>query len=247
MLRGLWKLSWIETKVFLREPLGVIGSLGMPVFIFVVLGRTMGSRGHVIAQTPAPPFNVTILAALIISIGSALSLIAIMSIYREGGILKRLRATPLSPLTILGSHVLVKLAFTLVGLGLLVLAGRQFFPGAIHVDMVSFTAALLLSTLSILSLGFILASVVPTARFAQPLGAVVLYPMIAVSGLFIPVGNMPFGARIIAYALPTTHAVALMQGIWDGSGWGAHLENAAFLVFFFFLCCVVSTKLFRWE
>ena len=41
-----------------------------------------------------------------------MSLIAIISIYREGGILKRLRATPLSPVTILSAHVVVKLVFT---------------------------------------------------------------------------------------------------------------------------------------
>jgi len=247
MLKGLWKLSWIETKVFLREPLGVIGSLAMPVVIFLVLGRSMGSGGRDPQPSSLPPFNVTILAALFIAIGAALSLVAIMSIYREGGILKRLRATPLSPLTILGSHVLVKLAFTILGLALLVLAGRQFFPGTINVNLVSFTAALLLSTLSILSLGFILASVVPTARFAQPLGAVVLYPMVAVSGLFFPVSKLPVGVQFLTYALPTTHAVALMQGIWIGSGWSAHWQDAVFLVLFFGLCSILSTRIFRWE
>ena len=39
MLRGLWKLTWIEMKVFLREPLGAFGTIGVPVLIFVVLGR----------------------------------------------------------------------------------------------------------------------------------------------------------------------------------------------------------------
>ena len=42
-----------------------------------------------------------------------------------------------------------------------------------------FAAALLLSACSILSLGFVIASIVPTARFAQPIGTVVLYPMLA--------------------------------------------------------------------
>jgi hypothetical protein len=40
MLRGLWKLSWIEIKVFLREPMGAIGTIAIPVLLFVVLGRT---------------------------------------------------------------------------------------------------------------------------------------------------------------------------------------------------------------
>lgn len=246
MLTGLGKLTWVETKVFLREPLGVIGSLLIPVVLFVVLTRSLGSGGAA-ASAEDTPFNVAILAALIIAIGAVLSLVAIIAIYREGGILKRLRATPLSPLTILGAHVLVKLMFTVVALGLLILAGRRMFPGAMSVNLVSFTAALLLSTLSILSLGFVLASLVPTARFAQPLGAAILYPMLGVSGLFFPLERLPSSLRFVAYGLPTTHAVALMQGVWDGTGWGPHWHNAVALVLIFGACCGLATRMFRWE
>jgi hypothetical protein len=49
-----------------------------------------------------------------------------------------------------------------------------------------FAIALLISTWSILSIGFLIASIVPTARFAQPIGAVILYPMIAVLGSSCP-------------------------------------------------------------
>ena len=38
MLRGLWKLTWIEIKIFLREPLGAFGTIGIPVLVFVVIG-----------------------------------------------------------------------------------------------------------------------------------------------------------------------------------------------------------------
>jgi ABC-2 type transport system permease protein len=48
-----------------------------------------------------------VLAAVLIAISAVLSLVNIISIYREGGILKRLRATPLRPQTILTAHVLV--------------------------------------------------------------------------------------------------------------------------------------------
>ncbi len=247
MLNGFWKLTWVETKVFMREPLGVVGSLAMPVIIFIVLGRSLGSGRLDATSGDQAPFNVPILAALFIAVGAVLSLVAIISIYREGGILKRLRATPLSPVTILSAHVFVKLVFTVVGLGLLVLAGRQFFPGAMDVHLPSFTAALLLSTLSILSIGFVIASIVPTARFAQPIGAAFLYPMIAVSGLFFSLEQLPRPLQIVANGLPTTHAVSLMRGIWDGSGWGAHWGNVAALILVFAACTGLSTKIFRWE
>ena len=128
---------------------------------------------------------VAILAAVFIAIGAVQSLVAIMAIYREGGILKRLRATPLRPWTILTAHVLVKLLMTAVTLALMILAGKRYYPADVHAPVIGFTIALLFSTWSILSIGFVIASIVPTARFAQPIGGVILYPMVALSGLFV--------------------------------------------------------------
>ncbi len=71
--------------------------------------------------------------------------------------------------------------------------------------------------------------------------------MVALSGLFYPLDHFPRALRIVALALPTTHAVALMQGIWDGSGWGAHWLNAVALILLFAAFTALSTKVFRWE
>ena len=251
LLRGFWKLTWVETKIFSREPMGFVGSIMLPTAIFVLLGRTIGTSQPMAAAQMAPEqlprLNVAILAAIVIAIGAVQSLAAIMAIYREGGILKRLRATPLSPITILGAHVAVKLAFTVVSLSVMVLAGRRVFPGVMQVNILSFAGALLLGTLSILSLGFVIASIVPTARFAQLIGAVVLYPMLSISGLFFPVEKLPTVLRVVAFVLPTTHAVALLQGVWDGSGWSAHWVNAVMLLVLFALLTAISTRVFRWE
>jgi ABC-2 type transport system permease protein len=254
LLRGFWKLTWVETKIFVREPMGFVGTLVMPVVLFVAMGKLLGdmqpaavaSRGLAV-EAGTTPFNVAIFAAVVIAINSVQSLVAIISIYREGGILKRLRATPLSPVTILGAHVVVKLCLTLVSLTLLVAAGRRLFPGVMEINTLSFGAALLLSTLSILSLGFVIASLVPTARFAQPISAVLLYPMLALSGLFFPVDRLPMALKVFAQLLPTTHAVALLQGVWNGTGWGAHGISVLMLVVLFAAYSALSTKVFRWE
>ena len=95
-----------------------------------------------------------VFAAILIVLGAVLSLVTIISIYREGGILKRLRAG-------FAEH------------------------------LVGFSAALLISTLSLLSIGFLIASLVPTARFAQPVGSLIFYPMLALSGLFFPIEALP--------------------------------------------------------
>ena len=245
--RGFWKLTWLETKIFTREPMGFVGTLLMPLVVFIVLGRALGASKPVAETAIDLPFNPAILAAILIALSAVQSLVAIISIYREGGILKRLRSTPLSPVTIMGAQVVVKLVFTVLSLSLLVLAGRRLFPGVMQVNVFSFTAAVLLSTFSILSLGFVLASLVPTARFAQPIGAIVLYPMLALSGLFYPIERFPRALRELAYVFPTTHAVALLNGVWDGSGWEAHWVNVVALLVLFVAYTALSTRVFRWE
>jgi ABC-2 type transport system permease protein len=188
-----------------------------------------------------------VIVSLLIAVSAVLSLATIISIYREGGILKRLRATPLRPQTILTAHVIVKLVLSAATLLLMVLAGKRYYPTGIHVSLFSFTMALLVGTLSILSIGFLIASIVPTARFAQPIGAAILYPMLGISGLFVPVAMMPPVLRAIAHVLPTTYAVSLLAGIWRGDAWSAHLWDVAALGIGFIVCCAISAKVFRWE
>jgi ABC-2 type transport system permease protein len=249
MLRGLWKLTWIEMKVFLREPLGAFGTIIVPVLVFVVLGRVANLRFGPSSVT-ASGFSgagLPVLVALFISISAVLSLVTIISIYREGGILKRLRATPLRPQTILTAHVIVKLLLTAATLALMILAGKRYFPHGAHVPWFSFTIALLISTWSILSVGFLIASIVPTARFAQPIGAVILYPMIAFSGLFVHIADLPPVLRALARVLPLTYAVRLLEGIWIGDGWLAHLNDVAALMALFLIFTAISARVFRWE
>src|SRR5882762_8334079 len=119
MLHGLWKLTWLEIKIFLREPLGAFGSIILPVLVFVLVGRFMGGRlTPGIAASEFVRVGLPVFVSVLISLSGVLSLVTIISIYREGGILKRLRATPLRPQTILTAHVLVKLALTAVTMAL---------------------------------------------------------------------------------------------------------------------------------
>jgi ABC-2 type transport system permease protein len=248
MPRGLWKLTWIEIKVFLREPLGAIGTVAVPVLVFMVSGRLIGRRMPV--ALPASSFirvGLPVLASLLIAISAVLSLVTIISIYREGGILKRLRATPLRPQTILTAHVIVKLLLTAATLALMVLAGKRYYPVDVHVHLFSFTIALLICTWSILSIGFVIASIVPTARFAQPIGAVIMYPMIAVSGLFTPIESLPPLFQGLARVVPLRYAVRLLEGIWSGDAWSAHVGDVTALVLVFAVCTALSAKVFRWE
>ena len=249
MIRALAKLTWLEIKIFVREPLGVIGTVGIPVLVFLVTTRLLGPSANAASRQSGWPGSafLPVLTSILIALSAVVSLIAIVSTYREGGILKRLRATPLSPTVILSAHVLVKLVFTILTLIIMILLGRRYFPPGAPVPLFSYAVALTFTTWAILSIGFLIASIVPTARFAQPLAAVILYPMIVVSGLFFPVSVLPEWMRLVAKVLPLGYAVSLLDGIWRGEGWAAHLGDVAALTIFFVAFTAISSRMFRWE
>ena len=92
-----------------------------------------------------------------------------------------------------------------------------------------------------------IASLVRTARFAQPVGALVFYPMIGLSGLFVPVDALPPGLQIVAQLLPMTYVVSLLSGIWTGESWFAHLGDLAALAIAGAVFVAISARVFRWE
>lgn len=243
-LKHLAKLTWLEIKIFLREPMGAIGTVLIPVAVFIVLGRL--SQG----EAGAPKFvsiDLPIFIVIFIVLGAVLSLTTIVAIYREGGILKRLKATPLSPLVILCTHVAVKLVLTSMTLALMAVAGRRFYAGQPPAAPFTFLLGVILVSLSLLSIGFILASVVRTARFAQPIGSILLYSLVAISGLFFPVRALPQAWQAVALASPITHGVTLLRGLWNGEGWPDYWIAVLVLVANLVICSLISKRVFRWE
>jgi len=247
-VRGLWNLTWLEIKVFVREPLGFIGTVIAPVVLFMLLGKILGGRPDASDRVRALiGIDFPIFIVMVTAINGVVSLINIIAIYREGGILKRLRATPLRPPAILTAHVLVKLIFTTLTLVLLALAGRRFYPVDLDVSWVNFGLAVLVTIIAMSSIGFLIASVVPTARFAQPLGSILLFPMLGISGLFAPISAMPPVVQAVSHVLPLTYAVSLLRGIWQGESWLAHGWDVLGLLVVFGVFTALSARWFRWE
>lgn len=250
MMRGLWSLTWLEIKIFAREPLGAIGTVAFPVVVFLFLQRMAPRAAGGVPVSMTGIFGkggVAVFVSVLIAISAVQSLVTIVSVYREGGILKRLRATPLRPATILSAHVLAKLLLTALTMISMVLAGKRYFTLGANVPVASFIVALLVSVVSILSIGFVIASIVPTARFAQPIGALLWYPMLGLSGLFVPVASLPPALRTAAHLLPLTYVTSLLQGIWRGEGWIAHAGDLGVLALVFIVCIAISSRVFRWE
>src|SRR4030067_2894377 len=89
------------------------------------------------------------------------------SAQREQGVLRRYRATPMSPLAYILADVITNLGMTVLGMGCLVLVGWLIYRVHFGGGIASYGAAALVGCLAMFSVGYLIASVAQTARMAQ--------------------------------------------------------------------------------
>jgi ABC-2 type transport system permease protein len=247
-MKSLLKMTWMEVKLFLREPVGAFFTLAFPLMMLFLFGSIYGNK-------PVPEFggqgtidvSVPAYTAMIIATSGLMSVTITMAAYREHGVLRRLRTTPVSPLVVLGAQVIVVFAMTSLGMLLLILAGKLVYHVRFDGSAWSVLAGFTLSSLSFFGLGFILAGIIPTARTAQIVGMVLLYPMLFLSGAGFPRELLPEAIKKVSAFLPLTYVVNLLRGLWIGEPWSKHLLNIGVLTGMLIIGVVISAKTFRWE
>jgi ABC-2 type transport system permease protein len=185
------------------------------------------------------------IVSLVIGTAGFLNLPIELAIYRERGILRRFRATPIKPAWILGSQTVVILGTTLTGALLQIGLGVGMYN--MHLPEAPFAVLLgfLLISVSTFATGFLFASLVKTAGNARALGMAIYYPMMFLCGGTLPREIMPDTLKRIADFLPLTHAVSLFKDLWFGRGW--NLADAAILAGVGIVSAFIAVRLFRWE
>jgi ABC-2 type transport system permease protein len=247
-MKSLLKMTWIEAKLFLREPVGAFFTLIFPLMMLFLFGsiygnvptQYFGGRGTVDISVPA-------YVAMIIATTSLVGLTITMAAYREKGVLRRLRTTPVSPLVVLAAQVIVLFLMTSLGMLLLIVAGKLVYQMHFDGDAISVIIGFILCCLSFFALGFVLAGLMPTARTAQVVGMVLLYPMLFLSGAGFPRELLPESILKISRFLPLTYVVTLLRGLWIGDSWSQHLTEVLVLLGMLVLGVILSVKTFRWE
>lgn len=243
--RALWRTTIVELRLYLREPAGIFFTLAFPVLLLLLNGEggnepvaDFGGEGKMDVLVPG-------LLALVMATMSVMGLPEGLARYREWGVLRRLRATPVGPAVVLGAQIAVASAVSAAGAMLLVgvaLAGFGLDPPAAPAAVL---ATFALGTVALLSLALLLASLPLTARSTQALASIVFFPMIFVSGATWPRDQLPDVARAIGDFVPLTYAAEALRDAWTAGTWnpGAMLVLAATAV----ACAAAAARLFRWE
>jgi ABC-2 type transport system permease protein len=139
------------------------------------------------------------------------------------------------------------LMVALLGMVILVVTGKLVFGLRIAGSWLDVLAAFVLCALAFYSVGYLVASLAPTARLAQVVGMVVFFPMMFLSGAGLPLQLLPEGLRRVSDFLPLTYVVRLLQGLWFGDAWSRLWLPVLVLVGILLVGTVASARLFRWE
>jgi ABC-2 type transport system permease protein len=250
VMRGLGKFFVMQLKLYLREPLAFFFSLAYPVLLLLLFGFIYGNQ-------PAPEFwgrnfgtvdaSVPAYTAIIIGTVALMGIPIDTATNRETGVLRRYRATPLPPLVYLIASVAVYLVIALLGMVLLVLTGKLVFGLRMEGSWFNILIAFILSAFSFYSVGYLIASVVPTSRIAQAVGMVIFFPMMFLSGAGLPLQLLPEGLQKVSDFLPMSYVVRLIQGLWFGDSW-VDLRISVLVLFGMLVAgTLLSSRVFRWE
>jgi ABC-2 type transport system permease protein len=247
-MKSFWKLTLAECKLYFRFPIAAFFTLALLPMILVILGAIFGNNpaeqfgGKGFLDWAVPGF-----IAMVIAISAIMSLPMAITTYRERGILRRYRATPVSPAAILGAQLVTQFAMTILGMLLLILIGKVFFNLRFAGNVGSVLAAFTLGCLSFFAIGMLLAGVLPNTRMGTIIGNVLLQPMVYLSGVTIPNEVMSEGMQKAIGFNPLTHVVTLMQGMWRGDAWSQHQSEVVILGAILVVAGIVAVRVFRWE
>jgi ABC-2 type transport system permease protein len=244
-LSAFRKLTVTELKLFAREPAAVFFTLAFPLLLLWLNSRNgntptprLGGVGAIDALVPG------YMAMTLATVGLTV-LPTVLATYRERGILRRMAMTPISPAIVLGAHLLVQLLAATVGVAVLIGVAAAGFGLHLPAAPGGVAAAYVLGGVAIFAVGFLLASLLPTARAANTVGFVVYFPMIFLSGAAIPREMIPGGMRRIAEVLPLTHVVDGLRDSWSGAG--TPVLALAVLGAIIGIAASLAARVFRWE
>lgn len=164
---------------------------------------------------------------------------------REKGFLSRLLTAPVRPFDFIASYFICLMAIAILQIIVFLVVGTRFGLEMMGNPLLVFLSLFLVSVSSI-SIGMLIASVVSNENQAEPLSWLVTMPMAMISGAWFAMGFMPNWVRAVAYAFPFSHAVDISRGVMiRGAGWDMLTNDLLFLVIWTVAVLFAATFLFR--
>jgi ABC-2 type transport system permease protein len=247
-LKAVLRLTWVELKLFLREPTTAVFVFAFPIVLLFVMGEIFGQRENgdlVFRGAEAMDYYVPAYFALVAASIGVIMLPSHLTAYRQGGVLRRFRAALVPMWTVLGAQVTAALALAAIGAVLVWLLGWLVYDVSRPANALAVAVAFTVTTVCFASIGSLLGAVLPAPRAAHGAGLMLFFVMLFVSGTGPPVEVMSGVMVTIGDWLPLSHAVRAIQDGWLGFGW--NWTELLILTVVALAAAWIALRAYRWK
>lgn len=242
------KLAKVETRLFARDPIALFFGLVFPGLLLLLLGLFFPGFDE-----PSPDLDgatyVEIYAPIVLVLGLAtlglVTLPPILGTYRQFGILRRLRTTPVHPARLLWAQLVVHIGVAIVAAAIAIVVAVVVFDVPLPQSPGWFAVSYVLAAASIFSIGLLVGAVAPTTAAGQAIGMAIYFPMLFFAGVWIPRSIMSDGLRTVSNLTPLGAAVQALEDSWFGVT--PELTNLLVMASWAIGVGLVTVRVFRWE
>ncbi|GIP32163.1 ABC transporter permease [Paenibacillus sp. J2TS4] len=243
------RLTAFDFRLYLRDWITIFWVLVYPALMLLLFGSMYGDApGQIVPGSRYIDDYVPALCAMNVMSVALFTLNINMVTYRENGMLRRFRVTPIHKSAVLVSHAVQGLVLVLAGaVEIIVIAKLLWDIQLSAASVVVFLGCLLFGMIGLFSIGFALSGLVSSPGAASGLAMVIFFPMLFLSGIAMPLEIFPKVLQSASQWIPMTYFVNLVKGVWHGqplSGFGLEL---IVLAGFTIISGMLALLLFRWE
>ncbi len=238
-----------ENKSFWRNPASAFFTFAFPLMFLVIFnlifgGNDFGPEGREISGST---FYVPAIAAFSVITACYTNIAISVTFLRDEGVLKRVRGTPLPPLSYLIARMLHSTFIAVLLVAIVSVAGVLFYDVDFPTDKI---AELLLivavGAFTFSALGLAICSFIPNADAAPPMVNATILPLLFISDVFIPLSDAPAWLETVAKAFPIWHYAHTMLVVFDPFDFYEQ-GNLLVVVAWGVAGILIAARFFSWE
>ncbi|WP_241155286.1 ABC transporter permease [Brachybacterium sp. EE-P12] len=169
----------------------------------------------------------------------------LLASYRQQGILRRLRTTPMRPVVLLLAQLVMCTGLAAASAALVLAIARIPHGVALPQNLLAYAFSFLCTSVAMMGLGVLIGALSPNGPAASGVGMLAYFPLLFLGGLWLPREAMPEVLRTLSDLSPLGAGVASLQhaavGDWPEPG---HL---AVMALWSAVTIAAASRFFRWD
>lgn len=168
--------------------------------------------------------------------------------YRSLGVLKRLRATPISAFDFLAAQLASRLLISISTISVVFLGSWWLFGFPVHGSLFLLLLVAIAGALSMIAISVLLAARIDSLELMNGVLNLLSWPMMLLAGLWFPLDDAPRWVQVLSQLVPLTHVVDAARAVLlEGAGLATIWPALVLLLGFSAVLIALAARLFRWQ